>query len=310
MENSKHVAALPSVAEAMRAGVLSGAQVSAIVPAAAADPNAVGRLLATAETTNVNELREACLRTRAAADPDRDTTHRRIHAERCAWTYVDAEGAWNLVARGTVDQGARFEAALEPVLDELFTKARVDGRRVPRDTYAFDALIRLAAREPAEKKSRRFNPRFVGIVRVDAEALARGHVEGDEVCEIAGAGPIPVRVARDLLGEAILKLVVTKGVDVVNVTHLGRSATAAQRIALLWSSPKCANVACSSTFVQLDHRDPWANNKQTKLDNIDPLCHHDHDLKTYEGWSLVEGTGRRAFVPPDDPRHPRNKPPP
>jgi hypothetical protein len=40
------------------------------------------------------------------------------------------------------------------------------------------------------------------------------------------------------------------------------------------------------------------------------FCGHDHDLKTNHGWSLVEGTGRRAFVPPEDPRHPRNKPPP
>jgi hypothetical protein len=42
------------------------------------------------------------------------------------------------------------------------------------------------------------------------------------------------------------------------------------------------------------------------LPNIDPLCGHDHDLKTYQGWALVAGTGRRAFVPPDDPRHPDN----
>jgi hypothetical protein len=125
-----------------------------------------------------------------------------------------------------------------------------------------------------------------------------------------GIGPIPVRVARDLLSESILKLVLTKGVDVANVTHLGRGATAAQRIALLWSTPKCANVECSSQFVQIDHRDPWARTRHTRLDELDRLCPHDHDLKTNQGWSLVDGSGRRAFVAPNDPRHPRNKPPP
>jgi hypothetical protein len=63
-------------------------------------------------------------------------------------------------------------------------------------------------------------------------------------------------------------------------------------------------------LVEIDHNDPWATKKRTKLDNLDPLCGHDHDLKTNEGWSLVEGKGRRAFVSPNNSRHPRNKPPP
>ncbi len=147
-------------------------------------------------------------------------------------------------------------------------------------------------------------------MRLDVEAMMRGAVEGEQTCEIAGVGPVPVRIARDLLGESILKLVITKGVDVVNVTHLGRGPTAAQRVALLWSKPKCANEACSSTFVQIDHREPWAKTKHTVLDELDPLCPHDHDLKTNHGWALVDGTGRRTFVGPDHPRHPRHKPPP
>ena len=112
------------------------------------------------------------------------------------------------------------------------------------------------------------------------------------------------------MGDAILKLVITKRVDVVNVTHLGRGATAAQRVALLWTSPKCANEACSSMFVQIDHREPWADTHHTRSDELDHLCPHDHWLKTNDGWLLVTGTGRRAFVGPKDPRHPRNKPPP
>jgi hypothetical protein len=45
------------------------------------------------------------------------------------------------------------------------------------------------------------------------------------LCEITGVGPVPVEVARRLLGESILKLVITNGVDVANVTHLGRGPT-------------------------------------------------------------------------------------
>ena len=320
LETSKQVAQLPTVADAMRAGTLSDSQAGAIADAGAADPDAVDRLLDVAAATNVTELREECLRTKAAADPDREATHRRIHSERCLRTYTDREGGRNLVVRGTAERVARIERVLEPIIDDLFAQARENGRHEPRAAYAFDALVVLADRDAIErdgttvtkptKRKRRAKPRYLSLAHLSVEALTRGAIEGEETCEIVGVGPVPVRIARELLGESILHLVLTKGVDVVNVTHLGRSATAAQRIALLWSKPKCANEACSSMFVQLDHRDPWANNQETKLENIDPLCPHDHDLKTHHGWSLVEGTGRRAFVGPDDPRHPRNKPPP
>jgi len=144
------------------------------------------------------------------------------------------------------------------------------------------------------------------LIRLDLSALVRGHVEDGELCEITGLGPIPVGVARDLLGESVLKLVLTKGVGVANVTHLGRGPTAAQRVALLWQAPSCSNQACGHSFVQIDHRLPWASTRHTVLGELDPLCPHCHWLKTYLGWSLVDGIGPRAFVPPNDARHPNN----
>jgi hypothetical protein len=311
---SKELPGLPVVALAMRAGLLSQTQVEVIVPAAAADPSAVPHLLGLAKTANVTELRAACLRTKVKADPDPDATHARIHAERYGRTFTDAEGAWKLDARGTADKGARFEVVLNQIVNVLFHAAREAGRNEPREAYVFDALMILAEQHnqapEGDGKPSRPNPRFLGIMQISLEALVRGAVEGEDMCEIIGVGPIPIRIAREMLGDAILKLVITNGVDVLNVTHLGRGATAAQRVALLWSMPKCANETCSRMLVEIDHNDPWAKKHQTKLGNLEPLCGHDHGLKTNEGWSLVEGKGRRAFVGPKDPRHPRNKPPP
>jgi hypothetical protein len=315
LETSKKVAELPVVAEALRGGHLSSAQADAIADAAAVDPSAGARLIRKAQTTNVGELRAECLRTKAAADPDPDATYRRIDAERRAHFYTDREGGRNLHARGTVDRVSRIENALQPIVDDLFKKAWAEGRREPREAYVFDALVMLAEHDPAsesepKKKNRAPKPAALMLFHLPFEALVRGAIEGEETCEIVGAGPVPISVARDLLGESILKLVITKGVDVVNVVHLGRGPTAAQRIALLWSSPKCSNIECSRMRVEIDHNNPWADKQQTVLDNLDPFCGHDHDLKTNHGWSLVEGTGRRVFVPPADPRHPRNRPPP
>jgi hypothetical protein len=150
-------------------------------------------------------------------------------------------------------------------------------------------------------------PRYRALIRVDLEALLRGHVEPGEVCEISGVGPIPARRARELLGNAVLHLVITRGVDVLNVTHLGRGPTAAQCVALAWAAPVCTVEGCYRRRLENDHREPWAKTRHTRLDELDPLCEFHHDLKTYLGWALVQGTRKRAFVPPDDPRHPDNQ---
>jgi hypothetical protein len=219
----------------------------------------------------------------------------------------------------------------------MFDAARAEGRREPREAYAFDAFIELARRAargetadhagtteneasteprpepmPAGSKKAKATPAgHLAIIRIDHTALRRGTVEGDEVCEIVGLGPIPVSVARELLGDAVLKLVITKGIDVANVTHLGRSATVAQQVALWWKSAACTVLGCPRTQrLQNDHRYEWVKTKRTRVDELDPLCKHHHDLKTRNNWALVEGEGPRPMVPPDDPRHPRNRPPP
>jgi hypothetical protein len=154
---------------------------------------------------------------------------------------------------------------------------------------------------------RRLNERYLALLRVDVEALRRGGVTGDQLCEISGVGPVPVTVARDLLGDAVLKLVITRGVDVCNVTHLGRGPTAAQRIALAWTTPGCTVEGCARTRVEYDHRHDWKDTRHTRLDELDPLCAYHHDLKTRLRWALVSGHGKRPLVPPDDPRHPRRQ---
>jgi hypothetical protein len=347
LETSKRVRALPHTRSAMRRGELSRAQADEIAGAALADPGAERSLLDSVAGSSLNELRERCARTRAAADPDPDATQRRIHGQRRLRRWTDPEGAWNLSARGTPDAGARFNAELDPIIDELFGAARREGRRESRDAYAFDALVELARRRSGRpgdatdavagatdpvaagastdpdgasdiaaqagsgrRPGRSSSPTHLALLRVDFEALVRGSVEGDERCDVAGVGPIPVSTARDLLGESIVKLVITNGVDVVNVTHLGRGPTVAQLVALLWSSAGCVVEGCSRTVgIQTDHRVPWADDRVTELANLDRLCSHHHSLKTRHGWALVPGTGKRPMVPPADPKHPANQSP-
>jgi hypothetical protein len=144
------------------------------------------------------------------------------------------------------------------------------------------------------------------------EALKRGTVKHGEVCEIPGVGPVAVSAVRDLLGESILKLVITRGVDVLNVTHLGRGPTVAQQVAVLFQQPLCTVEGCPRTRCEYDHTRDWRYTHHTRVDELTPHCRHHHALKTIHGWALVEGTGKRPMVPPHDPRHPdnKNRPPP
>jgi hypothetical protein len=91
------------------------------------------------------------------------------------------------------------------------------------------------------------------------------------------------------------------------VTHLGRGPIAAQKAALLWMNPTCVVQGCSRARVEWDQREPWAQTKHTRLDELDPLCSFHPDLKTRLGYALTAGGGKRAFVAPDDPGHPRTR---
>jgi hypothetical protein len=309
LATSEKVAGLPVVQDALRSGRLSAAQTAIVTDAAEAAPSQQSRLVEEAQRSSLAELKGECLRTKAAADPDREATARRIHAARFVRTFVDGEGAWNLIARGTVADGARIEARLRAGVDHEFTTARAEGRRESLEAYTYDAFHKLMTQSESAN-SKQPTLRNLMLLRVDLQALTRGAVEGDEVCEIAGLGPIPVGTARHLLGESMVKLVITRGIDVVNVTHLGRGPTVAQQVALLYRQPLCVVEGCCRTRLEFDHVLDWTDTHHTILDELEPLCSHHHAKKTRHGWMLTNGSGKRPMVAPADQRHPNHERPP
>ncbi len=305
---------LPRAAAAARRGELSASQVSAIADAVGADPSAEARLVDTAGRSSLQELKDDCARTKAAASVDSEARRRRIHDRRCLRTYTDADGAFNLHVRNNAEVGAEIMAVIDPICDRLFAQARAEGRREPHDAYAADALTALARQAgagyspaPAEPEVRR-PARAKIIVRVDLGALLRGYPVSGELAELVGFGPVAVSVIRDMIdsGDPFLAAVVTRGIDVVGVAHLGRRPTVHQQTALEWLYPTCAVEGCSAVArLEMDHREDWATTHITLFSLIDRLCPHHHRLKTRENWGLVEGRGKRAFVAPTDERHPR-----
>ncbi|HEX2384476.1 MAG TPA: hypothetical protein VHI95_17660 [Acidimicrobiales bacterium] len=301
---------------AATSGRLSPAQATAITDALLVNAEAEDVLLQEAARSSVGELRLRCLEKKAEKQ-DLEAIEKQIHARRCLRRWRDAEGAEHLHATGTKRQMALVDQALKPLVDEQFRSARRDGLREPLEAYALDALVAMATMsidgvedEDASGRRGRDPVRSLAVLRVDLPALARGRVDVGETCEIAGLGPISVSVAREMLSESIVKLVLTRGVEVRNVTHLGRGPNIAQKIALLWEQPVCTRQGCGRRArLEYDHIDgfEYRSTRHTRVDELEPLCDPDHDLKTYKGWALVDGTGLRPMVPPDDPRHPHRR---
>lgn len=322
METSKALRDLPHTRREIVGGALSPQQGALIAGAAKANPGAEASLIEKAGTANLLELREEALKATAAGDLDPAATHARLHRQRRLTRHTDGEGARHLHLVGPVDEVSVVEAEVDRCLSRTIRERAGDGVRECRDALAFDAAVSMARRSEAadganarEATDRRrgssTRPHHLALLRLDIEALWRGHAEGDELCEVAGLGPIPVEAARRLLGDAVLKLVLTRGEAVAHVTSLTRGPTQAMRYALLWTSPTCTVEGCSRTVVEHDHRTgaEFKDTRHTRLDEIDRVCHTHHDAHTYQGWALVEGTGKRPMVPPDDPRHPANSPP-
>ena len=315
LETSEALDDLPDTKDALLWGDVSPEQGKIVAGAARKNPGAERWLIKKAKTANNRELQEEAQKARAEADPDPEATHRRIHRERRLSHFTDGEGAWNVRGRGTVEDGAIVRAELDRLLDDIFRERGKSGTTECRDAYAFDALRSMAERSrelhlggrPEAGPRRQPAPQHLALLRLDIAALWRG----DELCEITGLGPIPVATATRLLGDAVLKLIITKGVDVAHVTSLTRGPTQAMHYASLWSSPTCTAEGCSRTIVEYDHRTgaEYKHTRHTRLDEIDRVCCGHHDLHTHKGWALVAGSGKRPMVPPEDLRHPHNSGP-
>jgi hypothetical protein len=130
------------------------------------------------------------------------------------------------------------------------------------------------------------------MVRVDLDALLRGHALPGEVCEIDNQGPIPVATARDLANDSFLRLVFHRVGDIRAVSHFGRTINRHLRTALAYRDRCCVVPGCGVPFgLEIDHVIPFAEGGPTELDNLALLCHHHHYIKTYEGWTLERQGG-------------------
>src|SRR5205085_695575 len=143
---------------------------------------------------------EACQRTKASCDRDAEVRRVRIHAERHLRHYTDAEGAGHLHLRDNPEVVAEVMAAIAPKREELFKRARAEGRRERPDALDADALVATVCDrsgstgdgQPVRSTAAKI------LVRIDFDTLLRGHPVDGETCEIVGYGPVAVSAVEEM----------------------------------------------------------------------------------------------------------------
>jgi len=230
-----------------------------------------------------------------------------IRKNRSLVMWTDSDGVGRVEARLTPDAMGRFVAVIQSEANAIFREARKSGQRESPMAYVADALVALVtgtnisgATAGSGGGARSLPPSTTMHLRVDVAALRRGNLEDGEVCEIPGVGPVPLATATNAIGDAVLKVIVTDGVDVKAVANMKRAIPARLRTALMERDEKCVVPGCDvGKGLENDHYQiDFIKDGPTEMWNLCRLCHWHHHLKTHCGYAVSGGPGNWEWSAP------------
>jgi hypothetical protein len=312
----------PFIEEALTKGDISVSQARQITKAADAFPERAADLLDAAGRSSFDQLKRRCEEVKFGSHSadEEISRHERIRRQRSCRTWVDIHGGGHLEARITPDALAVVKQGLDHFERQVL--GEVKDRTESIDAYRADALVAMTEASLAQKTAgqktavrktagqtagqkngskRTSASRPLVRIRVDLEALKRGHALPGETCAIPGIGPVAVEIARSVLGDALLELVITNGTDVPTVVTDTRSIRKALRVALEERDGDCCVPGCATTDrLETDHFVvDFSKGGPTEIKNLAKLCGWHHYNKTHKGWRLGGGPGHWRFVAPD-----------
>ena len=108
--------------------------------------------------------------------------------------------------------------------------------------------------------------------------------------ELAGYGPIPASVAREIASDARWKRFITEPIT-GNLLDFGREhyqPPQALKDFLVARDRTCRFPGCrrSALLSDLDHAQSWSSGGVTSAENLGALCRRHHKLKTHYGWKV------------------------
>ena len=206
--------------------------------------------------------------------------------QRSARLRQGVDGMYEFSGRFDFVAGNRIEASL--AAKERSLRARDD-----RDDRTFaqrlaDVVEELICAEPDGRKPQGTTL----ILTADWDNTAQQLVDA----KLLDGTPLPGREALRLACDAnILPAVFDTGFQELHLGHKRRSATEAQRAALIVRDKHCIGCAKSAVWCEAHHIIPWQDNGPTDIDNLVLVCiacHHDiHDRK----WQVWQDPETRRY---------------
>ncbi|MCB2177310.1 MAG: HNH endonuclease [Actinomycetales bacterium] len=302
---------LAATGDALARGELDVPRARVLVDALAEEPPALAwevqdQVLGGEVTRTVSQLQRAVAKALVIADPGGASDRCRAAAER---RRVDRpRPAPDGMARWSALLPAADAMRMDTTLDALARTGRAAGDERTLDQLRADLLAdlvlgrvpstpggRVEARAEPSEASGPGEPRR-GPVRARIDVLVPWEVLAgisEEPGFLAGYGPIPAPVARELASDGTWRRILTdppdgSGLDVGRTryrppAHLAEHVRARDR----W----CARPGCSARAetCDLDHTAEWdRDDGRTAHDNLGPLCERDHQVKTHGGAQMYQ----------------------
>lgn len=133
----------------------------------------------------------------------------------------------------------------------------------------------------------------------------------DNPAQLAGYGPIPASIARQLSRDSKWRKFVTDP-GTGNLLSFGRESYAPPQALVDFITARdriCRFPGCNQPahVSDIDHVIPWEEGGETSVSNLGLLCRRHHRMKTHDGWKLVSHSdgsctwtspaGKEIFVP-------------
>lgn len=296
VKSSAQLAALPVTSAGLEAGEIPAGHARLIARAASEGPIDESVLAEAAQRENYDKFAKTLRHhQKEMSDDDGQSIFDRQRENRTGRAFVSREtGMFVLSGEFDPTTGARIDTVLATKERELWNAEDPKSRRTPQQRMA-DALAELIL-EPGKGKAKGTALMVVAGYDVVNQELVNAR--------LADGSPIPTAELIRLACDAdLLPGVFRAATQEMNLGRKRRTASDAQRAALIYRDKECIGCGTSAHRCFAHHVQFWRNGGPTDFANLVLVCNKCHHSIHDDGWEVTHepATGRRSVDPPPDP---------